>query len=238
MDKLFTRSFPMEMFTDVGFILNSFLFLFSGVLVMWMAAGFAMLEAGLTRTKNTATILTKNVMIFAISSLMFFVIGYPLMYGGGFENVLMSGLSTAGDATYTLWSDFFFQMVFVATAASVISGVVAERMKMIPFLVFVVLLSAFIYPIQGGWTWGGQLTDEGQLLEGFSDFAGSTIVHSVGGWAALAAVIILGARKGKYGKDGSVKAIPGSNLTLATLGTFILWMGWFGFNGGSVLAMD
>ena len=221
---------------DVGFILNSFLFLFSGALVMWMAAGFAMLEAGLSRTMNTSTILTKNVMLFAISSIMFFVIGYPIMYGNGFENVFMSGLSPGTD--YTIWSDFFFQMVFVATAASVISGTVAERMKLVPFLIFVVILSAFIYPIQGSWTWGTGLTEAGGFLEGFSDFAGSTIVHSVGGWAALAGVLLLGARKGKYGKDGSVRAIPGSNLTLATLGTFILWFGWFGFNGGSVLAMS
>ena len=226
----------MEAFTDVGFILNTFLFLFSGILVMWMAAGFAMLESGLTRAKNTATILTKNVMLFSIACLMYFVIGYPLMYGGGFENILMGGLSTAGDATYSLWSDFFFQMMFVATAASVVSGTVAERIKLMPFLVFVVILTAFIYPIVGLATWGG--TDFFGYLTGFSDFAGSTIVHSVGGWAALAGVILLGARKGKYGKDGSVKAIPGSNLTAATLGTLILFMGWFGFNGGSVLAMD
>ena len=198
---------------------------------MWMAAGFAMLESGLTRTKNTATILTKNVMLFAIACLVFFAVGYPIMYGAGLENFFMAGLESA--ETHSIWADFFFQMVFVATAASVISGTVAERMKLMPFLVFVVLLAGIIYPIQGSWTWGG-----GFLTEmGFSDFAGSTIVHSVGGWAALAGVLLLGARKGKYGKDGTVKAIPGSNLTMATLGTFILWMGWFGFNGASQLAM-
>lgn len=226
----------MEAFTDVGFILNTFLFLFSGILVMWMAAGFAMLEAGLTRTKNTATILTKNIMLFAVAGIMYYVIGYPIMYGGGIEHYLMNGLATAADAKYSLWSDFFFQMMFVATAASVISGTVAERMKLVPFLAFTVLLAGVIYPIVGLATWGG--TNFFGYMEGFSDFAGSTIVHSVGGWAALAAVLVLGARKGKYSKDGGVKAIPGSNLTAATLGAMILFMGWFGFNGGSVLAMD
>jgi len=228
----------MENFTDVKYILDGFLFIFSGVLVMWMAAGFAMLEAGLTRTKNNATVLTKNIALFAISCIMFYFVGYNAMYGEG--NAFIGGISlvsfdNAADATYPAAADFFFQVMFVATAASVISGTVAERMKLWPFLIFVVILSGFIYPIQGHWTWGG--TELGGLIAGFSDFAGSTIVHSVGGWAALAGVLILGARKGKYGKNGQVRPIPGSNLTLATLGTFILWMGWFGFNGGSQLAM-
>ena len=228
----------MENFTDLKYILDGFLFVFSGVLVMWMAAGFAMLEAGLTRTKNNATILTKNIGLFSISCIMYYFIGYNLMYGDG--SSFMGSFSTismdnAADAAYPAASDFFFQVMFVATAASVISGTVAERIKLWPFLIFVVVLSGLIYPIQGHWTWGG--SELGGLIAGFSDFAGSTIVHSVGGWAALAGVLILGARKGKYGKDGSVRPIPGSNLTLATLGTFILWMGWFGFNGGSQLAL-
>lgn len=228
----------MENFADVKYILDGFLFIFSGILVMWMAAGFAMLEAGLTRTKNNATVLTKNVALFAISCIMFYFVGYNAMYGEGNSFIgslaIFSG-ETAADAAYPAFSDFFFQVMFVATAASVISGTIAERMKLWPFLIFVVVLSSFIYPIQGHWTWGG--TELGGLIAGFSDFAGSTIVHSVGGWAALAAVLILGARKGKYSKTGAVRPIPGSNLPLATLGTFILWMGWFGFNGGSQLAM-
>jgi Amt family ammonium transporter len=228
----------MENFTDVKFILDGFLFVISGILVMWMAAGFAMLEAGLTRSKNNATVLTKNIALFAISCIMYYFIGYNLMYGSGNAFMGSMGLvdmATAKDASYPVAADFFFQVMFVATAASVISGSVAERMKLWPFLIFVVVLSGIIYPIQGHWTWGG--SELGGLLAGFSDFAGSTIVHSVGGWAALAAVLILGARRGKYTKDGKVRPIPGSNLTLATLGTFILWMGWFGFNGGSQLAL-
>ena len=228
----------MENFNDLKYILDGFLFVFSGVLVMWMAAGFAMLEAGLTRSKNNATVLTKNIALFAISCIMYYFVGYNLMYGDG--SSFMGSFSTismvsAADASYPAAADFFFQVMFVATAASVISGTIAERMKLWPFLIFVVLLSGVIYPIQGHWTWGG--TELGGLIAGFSDFAGSTIVHSVGGWAALAGVLILGARKGKYGKNGQVRPIPGSNLTLATLGTFILWMGWFGFNGGSQLAL-
>ncbi|MCP4970053.1 MAG: ammonium transporter [Arcobacter sp.] len=228
----------MENFNDLKYILDGFLFVFSGVLVMWMAAGFAMLEAGLTRSKNNATVLTKNIALFSISCIMYYFVGYNLMYGDG--SSFMGSLSTismtnAADASYPAAADFFFQVMFVATAASVISGTIAERMKLWPFLIFVVILSGVIYPIQGHWTWGG--TELGGLISGFSDFAGSTIVHSVGGWAALAGVLILGARKGKYGKDGKVRPIPGSNLTLATLGTFILWMGWFGFNGGSQLAL-
>lgn len=228
----------MENFTDLKYILDGFLFVFSGVLVMWMAAGFAMLEAGLTRAKNNATVLTKNVALFAISCIMYYFVGYELMYGEG--NAFMGAIGlvsmeTAPDASYPKASDFFFQVMFVATAASVVSGTIAERMKLWPFLIFTVFLSGVIYPLQGHWTWGG--TSLGGVIEGFSDFAGSTIVHSVGGWAALAGVLILGARKGKYGKDGSVRPIPGSSLPLATLGTFILWMGWFGFNGGSQLAL-
>jgi Amt family ammonium transporter len=228
----------MENFNDLKYILDGFLFVFSGVLVMWMAAGFAMLESGLTRTKNNATVLTKNIALFAISCIMYYFVGYNLMYGDG--SSFMGSFSTismenGADAAYPAAADFFFQVMFVATAASVISGTVAERMKLWPFLIFVVFLSGLIYPIQGHWTWGG--SELGGLIAGFSDFAGSTIVHSVGGWAALAGVLILGARKGKYGKDGQVRPIPGSNLTLATLGTFILWMGWFGFNGGSQLAL-
>ncbi|MCK9491137.1 MAG: ammonium transporter [Sulfurimonas sp.] len=228
----------MESFTDVKYILDGFLMLFGGVLVMWMAAGFAMLEAGLTRSKNTATVLTKNVALYALSCIMFYFIGYNLMYGeensfigGGFA---LSGFTSEG-LGHSVMADFFFQVVFVATASSVISGTIAERMKLLPFLIFVAVLSSVIYPIQGHWTWGG--TSLGGLLDGFSDFAGSTIVHSVGGWAALAGVIILGARKGKYDKDGNVRPIPGSNMPLATIGTLILWMGWFGFNGASQLAM-
>ena len=230
----------MENFADVKYILDGFLFVFAGILVMWMAAGFAMLEAGLTRSKNNATVLTKNVALFGISCIMFYFVGFNAMYGEGnsfIGSLTMLDETTAPDAAYPVMADFFFQVVFVATAASVISGTIAERMKLWPFLIFVVVLSGLIYPIQGHWTWGGSLTGEGALIEGFSDFAGSTIVHSVGGWAALAGVLILGARKGKYGKDGKVRPIPGSNLAIATLGTFILWMGWFGFNGGSQLAM-
>ncbi|MCV6607130.1 MAG: ammonium transporter, partial [Campylobacterales bacterium] len=208
----------MESFTDIQYILNGFLFVFSGVLVMWMATGFAMLEAGLTRTKNTATILTKNVTLFALACIVYYFVGYNVMYGEGGAFMGSFGPATmSGGDSYPLSTDFFFQAMFVATAASVISGSVAERMKMWPFFIFVVILSAFIYPIQGHWTWGGSLTGEGGLIEGFSDFAGSTIVHSVGGWAALAAVIILGARKGKYGPNGEVRAITGSNMPLATL---------------------
>lgn len=224
-------------FTDVKYILDTFLFVMMGALVMWMAAGFAMLEAGLTRTKNNAVILSKNMLLFSISCIMYYVIGYNLMYGdgGALAGSFSFTVESTGDGDYSSMSDFFFQVVFVATAASIISGTVAERMKMWPFLIFVVVLSGFIYPIQGHWTWGG--SELGGLIAGFSDFAGSTIVHSVGGWAALAGVMLMGPRKGKYGPDGKVRPIPGSNLPLATLGTFILWLGWFGFNGGSQLAL-
>ncbi len=227
----------MENFADVQYILTSFLMLFAGALVMWMAAGFAMLEAGLTRTKNNVVILIKNIVLYSIACIVYYVIGYNLMYGGdgAFMGDIAFALSGITYDDHSLMADFFFQVVFVATASSVISGVVAERMKLWPFLIFVVILSGFIYPIQGHWSWGG--SSLGGFMDGFSDFAGSTIVHSVGGWAALAGVLLLGARKGKYTKDGKVRPIMGSNLPLATLGTFILWLGWFGFNGGSVLAM-
>ena len=236
---------------ETAYILNSFSFLVNGALVMFMAAGFAMLESGLVRSKNTATICLKNITLYAIAGIMFYAVGYNLMYMdvstgslagyiGDFaiwtaDDAAAATLTGAdGEPTYSASSDWFFQMVFVATAASIVSGTVAERIKLWPFLIFTVVLTSIIYPIQGSWTWGG-----GWLTEmGFADFAGSSIVHSVGGWAALTGAIILGARKGKYGADGSVHPIPGANLPLATLGTFILWLGWFGFNGGSVLALD
>ncbi|EJF06830.1 Ammonium transporter AmtB [Thiovulum sp. ES] len=226
----------MENMADVKYILDSFLMIIMAAFVMWMAAGFAMLEAGLTRSKNNTVVLLKNVALFAISVITYYFIGYNLMYGDG--NAIIGGGFALSGITYddhSLYADFFFQVVFVATAASVISGTVAERIKIVPFLIFVAVLSAIIYPIQGHWTWGG--SSLGGLLDGFSDFAGSTIVHSVGGWAALAGVLLLGARNGKYSKGGHIRAIPGSSMPLATLGTFILWVGWFGFNGGSQLAM-
>ncbi|RCK39451.1 ammonium transporter [Thalassospira xiamenensis] len=227
---------------ETQYILNTFSFLFSGALVMWMAAGFAMLESGLVRTKNVSTILFKNIALFAVAGIMYYLIGYNLMYMDVSGWIGSLSLWSADDAAalggdfsdgYSATSDWFFQMVFVATAASIVSGTVAERIKLWPFMIFVVVLTGIMYPITGSWTWGG-----GWLSEmGFADFAGSTIVHSVGGWAALTGAIILGARKGKYGADGSVHPMPGSNLPLATLGTFVLWLGWFGFNGGSKLAM-
>ncbi|WP_206483353.1 ammonium transporter [Thalassotalea sp. G2M2-11] len=235
------------------YAMDTFYFLVCGALVMWMAAGFSMLEAGLVRAKNTTEILTKNVALYAISCMMYLACGYEIMYGGGF---FLSGIETVdseavlksfaereggftGGAIYSAASDFFFQVVFVATAMSIVSGAVAERMKLWAFLAFTVVLTAVIYPMEGSWTWGGNavfgLYSLGDL--GFSDFAGSGIVHMAGASAALAGVLLLGARKGKYGADGRVNAIPGANLPLATLGTFILWMGWFGFNGGSVLKL-
>ena len=222
---------------EVQFAIDTFYFLMMGALVMWMAAGFSMLEAGLVRSKNTAEILTKNVGLFAISCTMYMIYGYDVMYGGG---VMLEGIGTvAKDATYAAPSDFFFQVVFVATAMSIVSGAVAERMKLFSFFAFAIVFTGIIYPMEGAWTWNGEsvfgLFVLGDL--GFSDFAGSGIVHMAGAAAALAGVIVLGARKGKYNKDGSSNAIPGANMPLATLGTFILWMGWFGFNGGSVLAM-
>lgn len=226
----------MEFQAEMKYVLDSIWLLISGAFVMWMAAGFAMLETGLVRTKNTTAILTKNVTLYALACVMYYVIGYNLMYGGGNaflgSGILMAGTSADG---HSLISDFFFQVVFVATAASIVSGSVAERIKFWPFMGFTLVLTGIIYPIQGHWTWGG--SELGGLISGFSDFAGSTIVHSVGGWAALAGVLLLGARKGKYDAQGRVQPIPGANLPLATLGTFILWLGWFGFNGGSQLAL-
>lgn len=221
---------------ELKFSLNTFYFLISGVLVMWMAAGFAMLEAGLVRSKNTTEILTKNVALYAIACTMFLLVGYNIMYvdntaGGVVPNFGALIGTISDDATHALEADFFFQVVFVATAMSIVSGAVAERMKLWAFLAFTVVLTGLIYPIEGFWTWGGGFLSK----MGFIDFAGSAIVHGAGAAAALAGVLLLGARKGKYGKNGEVYPIPGSNMPLATLGTFILWMGWFGFNGGSQL---
>lgn len=225
--------------TELRYALDTLFFLLSGALVMWMAAGFAMLEAGLVRSKNTTEILTKNVCLYAIACLTYLVVGYNIMY---VDNPLEGYLPSIGvligeqstDADHSLESDFFFQVVFVATSMSVVSGAVAERMKLWAFLIFAVILTAFIYPIEGYWTWGGGFLS----AMGFSDFAGSGIVHLAGAAAALAGVLLLGARRGKYGKNGQVNPIPGSNLPLATLGTFILWFGWFGFNGGSQLMVS
>ncbi len=226
---------------ELKYALDTFYFLICGAFVMWMAAGFSMLEAGLVRSKNTTEILTKNVALYAVSCIMYMVCGYAIMYGGDY---LLSGITADGvageaePATYAPSADFFFQVVFVATAMSIVSGAVAERMKLWAFLAFAVVMTGFIYPMEGAWTWGGNAVFGMYTLGdlGFSDFAGSGIVHMAGAAAALAGVLLLGPRKGKYGKDGSINAIPGANLPLATIGTFILWMGWFGFNGGSVLA--
>ena len=224
---------------ETAFIFNTLLFLLGGILVMWMAAGFAMLEAGMVRTKNVSMQLTKNVGLYSIAGLMYWALGYSIMYVdvgsyiGTFWPYSWPEAGATNEGDYSVASDWFFQMVFVATAASIVSGTVAERVKLWPFFIFVVVLTGILYPITGAWTWG-----EGWLDEmGFSDFAGSTIVHSVGGWAALAGAIVIGARSGKFGADGSVHPIPGSNMALATLGVFILWLGWFGFNGASQLAM-
>ncbi len=238
----FASTSKAEVDGEIQYIFNTLSFMFHGVLVFWMAAGFTMLEAGLVRTKNTTMQLIKNISLFSVAGIMYFLVGYNLMYmdvGGYIGSFALWG-QPAGEAdgpfeagAYAAASDWFFQMVFVAATASIVSGTVAERVKLWPFLIFVVLLTGFIYPIQGSWTWGG-----GWLSEmGFSDFAGSTIVHSVGGWAALAGAIIIGPRLGKYAADGKVNVMPGANLPLATLGTFVLWMGWFGFNGGSQLAL-
>jgi len=237
--------------TQLAYALDTFYFLVMGALVMWMAAGFTMLEAGLVRAKNTAEILTKNVGLYSIACIMYMLCGYSIMYPGAFEGGVFQSLSTlgsgllgstdndaaaviAGDAYYSNLSDFFFQVVFVATAMSIVSGAVAERMKLWSFFLFSVVLTGFIYPVQGFWKWGGGFLNE----MGFLDFAGSGVVHLCGAAAALAGVLLLGARKGKYGKNGQVNAIPGSNLPLATLGTLILWLGWFGFNGGSELKVS
>ncbi|MEP1469503.1 MAG: ammonium transporter [Halieaceae bacterium] len=226
---------------QLQYALDTFYFLVCGALVMWMAAGFSMLEAGLVRTKNTTEILTKNVALYAIASIMYMVCGYAIMYGGDIMLSTITGDGVTGaeePATYAPSADFFFQVVFVATAMSIVSGAVAERMKLWSFLIFAVVMTGVIYPLEGSWTWGGNAVFGMYTLGdlGFSDFAGSGIVHMAGASAALAGVLLLGARKGKYGADGSIHPIPGANLPLATLGTFILWMGWFGFNGGSVLA--
>jgi Amt family ammonium transporter len=236
---------------ELQYAIDTFYFLVMGALVMWMAAGFSLLESGLVRSKNTVEILTKNISLYAVACIMYLACGYALMYGGGW---FLSGIETfnldqvlkdsanngfAGDSVYSAASDFFFQVVFVATAMSIVSGAVAERMKLWSFLLFAVVMTGFIYPMEGSWTWGEKAVFGMYSLGdmGFSDFAGSGIVHLAGGAAALAGVLLLGARSGKYTKNGQSKAIPGANLPLATLGTFILWMGWFGFNGGSVLKL-
>ena len=230
--------------TDVfqlQYALDTFYFLMCGALVMLMAAGFAMLEAGLVRSKNTTEILTKNIALFAVACTMYMVCGYAIMYGGDIFLSSITGDGATGaeePATYAPSADFYFQVVFVATAMSIVSGSVAERMKLWAFLAFAVVMCGFIYPMEGSWTWNGEAVFGMYTLGdlGFSDFAGSGIVHMAGASAALAGVLLLGARKGKYGPNGQVNAIPGANLPMATLGTFILWLGWFGFNGGSVLA--
>ncbi|GLR72286.1 ammonium transporter [Agaribacter marinus] len=237
----------MEITFELGYALDTFYFLVCGAFVMWMAAGFAMLEAGLVRAKNTTEILTKNIALYSIACIMYMVCGYAIMYGDSIGTATAFLSSITGDgatgvaedaATYAPSADFFFQVVFVATAMSIVSGAVAERMKLWAFLLFAVVMTGFIYPMEGAWTWGGEKVFGLYSLgdNGFSDFAGSGIVHMAGAAAALAGVLVLGARKGKYTADGKTIAIPGANLPLATLGTFILWMGWFGFNGGSVLA--
>jgi Amt family ammonium transporter len=231
---------------NLAYSIDTFYFLMSGALVMWMACGFAMLEAGLVRSKNVVEILTKNIALYAIASIMYMLVGYNIMYGGGpngfipgfsfllgADNAVDAVLSSGGETYYSTMSDFFFQVVFVGAAMSIVSGAVAERMKLWSFLIFAIVLTGFIYPVEGYWKWGGGFLDG----LGFLDFAGSGVVHLCGASAALAGVLILGARKGKY-EGGKVKAIPGSNLPLATLGTFILWMGWFGFNGGSELMIS
>ena len=230
---------------EVGYIFNTLLFLIGGFLVMWMAAGFAMLEAGLVRSKNVSMQCLKNIGLYSIAGIMFWVIGYNFMYNNVDASFLPNFAGNPGayswdpvggnalDTGYSTASDWFFQMVFVAATASIVSGTVAERVKIWPFFIFTAILTGVFYPITGSWQWGG-----GWLADmGFSDFAGSTIVHSVGGWAALAGAIVIGARYGKYGSDGSISVMPGSSIPLATLGTFILWLGWFGFNGASQLAM-
>lgn len=227
---------------ESAYVFNTLLFLMAGFLVMFMAAGFCMLEAGLVRSKNVSMQCLKNIGLYSLAGIMYWVVGYNLMYSGVGDNGGMfgtfapyswPGAGEANEGDYSVASDWFFQMVFCAATASIVSGTLAERIKLWPFLIFTAFLTGISYPITGSWQWGG-----GWLSEmGFSDFAGSTIVHSVGGWAALTGAIILGARAGKYGADGSITPLPGSSLPLATLGTFILWLGWFGFNGGSQLAM-
>ena len=239
---------------QLQYAMDTFYFLVMGAFVMWMAAGFAMLEAGLVRSKNTTEILTKNVVLYAVACTMYLVCGYEVMYGGGYflegiaggDTLVADALKASaengfeGGSVYSGASDFFFQVVFVATAMSIVSGAVAERMKLWSFVLFAVVMTGIIYPMEGAWTWGGESVFGLYSLAddfGFTDFAGSGIVHMAGAMAALAGVLMLGARKGKYGPNGQVNAIPGANLPMATLGTFILWMGWFGFNGGSVLKL-
>ena len=240
---LFSGVASAEVSAETAFVFNTFLFVFSGVLVMFMALGFAMLEAGFVRKKNTSAILLKNIALYSIAGIMFYKIGYSLMYvdvsgwigslGGMFYDTADDLTAATEEGGYSLASDWFFQMVFCATAISIVSGACAERIKVWPFMIFAAFMTGIIYPIYGSWTWGG-----GWLTEmGFSDFAGSTIVHSVGGWAALTGCLILGPRAGKYGEDGKISPIAGANMPLACLGTFILWFGWFGFNGGSQLAL-
>ena len=234
---------------EIKYALDTFYFLMSGVLVMWMAAGFSMLEAGLVRSKNTTEILTKNVALYSIACCMYMVMGYSIMYGGTADLIFPDAwfgnsignattaevLASGGDTYYSGASDFFFQVVFVATAMSIVSGAVAERMKLWAFLTFAVVMTGFIYPMQGVWSWGGGFLGE---TVGYSDYAGSGIVHLCGATAALSGVLFLGPRKGKYSADGKVNALPGANMPLAAIGMFILWMGWFGFNGGSELAVS
>ena len=234
---------------EIKYALDTFYFLISGVLVMWMAAGFSMLEAGLVRSKNTTEILTKNVALYSIACCMYMVMGYSIMYGGTADLIFPDAwfgnsignattaevLASGGDTYYSGASDFFFQVVFVATAMSIVSGAVAERMKLWAFLTFAVVMTGFIYPMQGVWSWGGGFLGE---TVGYSDYAGSGIVHLCGATAALSGVLFLGPRKGKYSADGKVNALPGANMPLAAIGMFILWMGWFGFNGGSELAVS
>ena len=238
----------MEQTIHLAYALDTFYFLISGALVMWMAAGFSMLEAGLVRSRNTVEILTKNVALYAIACIMYMLVGYNIMYPGeavnswwpgvsfllGADHTAEAVLASDGETYYSAMADFFFQVVFVATAMSIVSGAVAERMKLYSFLAFAVVMTGFIYPMQGYWKWGGGFLDG----LGFNDFAGSGVVHMCGGAAALAGVLLLGARKGKYGPTGQINAIPGANMPLATLGTFILWFGWFGFNGGSELKIS
>ena len=233
---------------ELAYALDTFYFLVMGAFVMWMAAGFAMLEAGLVRAKSTVEILTKNIALYSIASVMYMLMGYNIMYSGtestwwpfaldilgSSDNSAADVINSGGDTYYSRLSDFFFQVVFVATAMSIVSGAVAERMKLWAFLIFAIVMCGFIYPVQGFWKWGGGFLD----AAGFLDFAGSGVVHLCGATAALAGVIILGARKGRYSKDGRVVAMPGANMPLATLGTFILWLGWFGFNGGSELIVS
>ena len=235
---------PAALQTEVQYVFNTLLFLIGGFLVMWMAAGFAMLEAGMVRTKNVAMQCTKNIALYSLAGLAFWLVGYNLMYPGDGGWIIGNVIGKIAPVTmpdpvkdtgnaYATGSDWFFQMVFCATAASIVSGTLAERIKLWPFLVFVIVLCGVIYPIQGSWEWGTGWLDD----MGFSDFAGSTLVHSAGGWAALVGAIMVGARNGKYGPGGQINPMPGSNMALATLGTFILWLGWFGFNGASQLAM-